>query len=169
MNNGKLVIVVIFGLALAAAVFAMWHRYSQTRRALDFWGSETAELVTRAPRVELLRLAPGTAESGADGGESLVVQGIALRVLDRRDVTAARGILNVRYALTIDRNYDWQPATADCRVQWDYALRFVDGPRHTTLVFSHNCRLAARADRAGEVAIDPIVDALWTFFEEQWQ
>ncbi len=56
MNRGKLVIVAIVVVALAAAVFSTWYHYRGQHRALDFWGATTAALIAEGPEVELFEL-----------------------------------------------------------------------------------------------------------------
>ena len=59
MNRGKLVIVAIVVVALAAAVFSTWYRYRGQHRAMDYWGASTARLIAQAPEVKLFELDAG--------------------------------------------------------------------------------------------------------------
>jgi len=115
-------------LGLVGAVAGIAYQRLQTGRCLEFYGPEVARLVNAAPRVELLRLAPG----GSPG--HLVAR-------DVRDVTLARGLVHLRRGLVEDANFDWQPAADVGRLAdevWDLAFVFSEpGTPHgrATLVF----------------------------------
>jgi hypothetical protein len=165
--QGKLVVVMIFLVATLAAVFAIWYRYSQTYRAVQFWGAPTAKLIARAPEAEVLWLGPFEADSV---GETLEVDGHRVSVLARQDasdVHVARGILNVRNALGVNASFDWE-ALDKCSPTWQYAIRLADGTNDVTLLLSLDCPRARRLDRPGEVSVAPIAESLRGFFEERF-
>lgn len=102
----------MLALGAALALFATWFQWSQTRRCLDFYGSEAAHRIQAAPRVELWRLRP---------------DGVAERPeADRRtDVSQARGIVHLRRGLVEDANFAWD-APAPGRSAPAIALAFYD-------------------------------------------
>ena len=52
--GGKLLILVILGVALVMAGFSWWFRYNATHRAANFWGHVVAHAIRDAPQVEAL-------------------------------------------------------------------------------------------------------------------
>jgi len=125
-TRGRSLVVGLVLLGFAGAVAGIAYQRVQTGRCLGFYGAEVAHLVNTAPRVELLRLAPG----GSPG---------RLVARDVRDVTLAKGLVHLRRGLVEDANFRWpespprEPLGADA---WDYALEFSDaaGGVVTTLV-----------------------------------
>jgi hypothetical protein len=118
----------VLGILLVAAglgAFAVWFQWGQTRRCLAFFGSDAADRIQNAPRVELWTLA-------AEGG--------IVRATDRLDVSQAPGLVHLRRGLIEDVNYAWAvsaPATGDAAPaasgrltpdSWDLALAFLDQP-----------------------------------------
>jgi len=70
MNRGKIVIVIIVGVALLAAGFSTWYHYRNQHRAQNFWGATTALLIDKAPDVAVLRLGTPGEAGGASAAES---------------------------------------------------------------------------------------------------
>jgi hypothetical protein len=165
-NSGKLVILGIAVAALTAAGFAWWYHYQQGRRALTYWGAEEAELIRRAPRVELLRLS-SPSPSAADSPSSN--QSVLGRdITDRRDLAQARGLVHARQALISDASFLWD-SNAPAAPVWEYALRFSDGARTVTLVFDLEQGYARSASSAAPVKLGPtLARGLEKFFGEQY-
>jgi hypothetical protein len=114
--RGRSLVVGIVLLGLVAAATGIAYQRLQTRRCLDFYGSEVARLVAAAPHVELLTLAPGA-------GPGRLVATAA------RDVTHAKGLVHLRRGLVEDANFAWaQPAGAERLPDdaWDLAFVFSD-------------------------------------------
>src|SRR4051812_15803668 len=85
--SGKLLIVGILTVAIAAAAASWWFRYSATHRAAQFWGPETARLIRDASVVEIWRPSnPIISTSAAPLVESS----------DLHDVSSARGLVHLR-------------------------------------------------------------------------
>jgi len=165
--KGKLVILFIFGLALVAVVAALWYRYEQTRRTLGYWGPENAALLKSSAEAELIELAPPNAPIDAQS-ETLEVDGQRRRIVRRVDITRARGLVNVRNALTLDASYGWDTAATNCHSDWDYALRLTDGPQEVVLLLDMQCGQVRPLDGSKAAHIDPILDGLREFFSEQF-
>ncbi len=113
---GSLIVVVILLLGIAAATVAVFYQRTQTRRCLDFYGSEAAWRLAKAPRVELWQVAP-------------TGQPARLVATNRHDVTDAKGIVHLRRGLVEDAGFRWNASGVVDRLPdaaWDYALVFSD-------------------------------------------
>ena len=128
MNQGKLVIVFIFGLSAVMGGYAWWHHYTQGKRCVELWGAESGELIRYAPQVEVLRL--DTADS-ADAVE-LQIQDESLKIAARRDITNTPGLVHARQALIEDASFLWK-ADLQGPSDWHYLLRFTDEDRQVTV------------------------------------
>jgi hypothetical protein len=116
IRPGTPVVVGLLLLGVFAATMAVWYQRMQTRRCLGFYGPATARLISKAPRVELVVLAP----TGTAG---------RLRAIVRHDVTATRGIVHLRRGLVEDAGFRWADAGPAGRLPdaaWDYAFVFFD-------------------------------------------
>jgi hypothetical protein len=109
-------------MGVAAAVTGVWFQRHQTRRCLEFYGPSAARLITAAPRVELLRVQPGTSPG-------------RLAVQSQIDVSKAPGLVHLRRGLVEDANFNWQAvepadhASIQTRLSaesWDVALVFAE-------------------------------------------
>jgi hypothetical protein len=155
LNSGKLVILGIVSAAIAAAVVAWWHQYQQGRRALEYWGAAGARLIRTAPEVELLQLA------GAENAAATE------NVIDRREITQARGLVHARQALISDPSFRWDEkplATPD----WEYAIVFRDGRQEFTVLVSPKRAWAAEEGKRAVRLSPTFAQGLSTFFEEQF-
>lgn len=123
---GSLLVVVLVAIGVGAAALAIVYQRAQTRRCLAFYGPEAARRVSKAPRVELWKVAP------SDRPGRLVVT-------DRHDVTSARGIVHLRRGLVEDAGFRWSVDGPDGALppeSWDHAFVFTDtdGSRTTILI-----------------------------------
>ena len=137
-TRGRSLVVGLVLLGFAGAVAGIAYQRLQTGRCLGFYGAEVAHLVNTAPRVELLRLAPG----GSPG---------RLVARDVRDVTLAKGLVHLRRGLVEDANFDWQPAAQATRLPdaaWDLAFVFSD-----PAVPGRRAMLAIDLDSGGSLAV----------------
>lgn len=108
-------------LGLAAAATGIWFQWQQTRRCLAFYGGPASRRISAAAAVELWTLAPGSAPG-------------RLRVVDRKDVSRARGLVHLRRGLVEDANFSWpaEPAPTGAAAarrpdaDWTFALAFSD-------------------------------------------
>jgi hypothetical protein len=170
LDRGKLVILFIFGLSLAAALGGLWWRHLQTREVLEFWGADNAALISRAERVEALLLEPevdGEADlAPADTAPRITVGGRVYRVAAVKDVSRGRGFLNMRGALTVKRNYHWQPSP--CEAKWTHGLKFTGAKGVVTLVFSFDCPRVTAVGLGREAGTEPIADGLKLLLGEQF-
>ncbi len=116
LDRGKLAVLAMLGLAVAAAAFAWIWNYRRGERCLAFYGSEAAALIRTAKTVEILELDP---LSPAD-------------VTRRIDISKAPGLLNARTALLDDASFDWDAPPAGSG-QTGRLVRFAEGGREVLL------------------------------------
>jgi hypothetical protein len=153
MNRGKLIIVLMLGAGVAAAIAAVWYQHQLTRRPLALWGTTVAELINGADRMELHRLS----EADSAGAE-------------KRDISRARGAIHFRRSLLEEGSFDWQRETRGVRPEWDYLVRFEDDAGWATIAFDLDANVAQLTgwdDRL--VALSPrTAEGLKIFFAEQF-
>ncbi|HEY4234349.1 MAG TPA: hypothetical protein VGM76_13035 [Lacipirellulaceae bacterium] len=181
-NSGKLLIIAMFVVALAAASASWWFRYAATHRAAQFWGPEAARLIRDAPIVELLSLqstpwqvlrssASISDHEQAASKSSSVIEEIrlgnaTLKITARGDISNAPGITHLRSALLEDRSFDWGPFVSDHDEQWTTAILFreSDESQPLTILFLPNFTraLVYRPDSDGSelIGTQPIAAGL---------
>lgn len=165
---GKYAIIAIGLVAVLLASAGVWYQYRLQHRPLTFWGTETAQLILAAPDVEALRLA-AIDESGAGAEqETLTIDGHEWAVVERREVSEARGFTHVRRALVMDGSFEWEGPSAACEPTWRDALRFVDGPREAIVALAFDCPRAMLVGRDESLSIQPVADGLQAFMDEQF-
>ena len=140
--GGKIVVIGVFVVALAAASFALWWNINRARRSLEFWGKDAVKLIQHGKAVELLELQPAeaSAESPSDQTPAAEIPAGELRYQDRPlvvkrrlDLSQARGLVHARHALTDDASFVWDDAAnASQPATWDYAIRFSASPAATS-------------------------------------
>jgi hypothetical protein len=142
--RGKIVIVVMLGLAIGAAGFAWYQNYQRSARARTYWG-DSAATIRFAKKVETFRIA-------ADG-----------KPADVTEISDAPGLLNARTSLMSDDAFDWsvEPSTLTPSGDWKYGVRFVAGDDVVTLLFSENSDLMLVGERSQAVRLDPKTAAGW--------
>jgi hypothetical protein len=166
--SGKLVILGILGVALAAAGTSWWFRYSATRRAAAYWGPYVTTLIRDAPTVRLIRLEP-TAETKALTLHFQLWSGTQVKATEYYDVSAAPGMTHLRTALLEDHNYVWPPRVSDHSLNWGWMLQFSNEPRvgNIFLLFTNDCTQTALLDSDDHVlSCKPIADGLSSIFAE---
>lgn len=128
LNQGKLVIVFIFGLSVVMGGYAWWHHYTQGRRCLDLWGAEAGELIRYAPRVEVLKLD----NADTTDAETIQIQGESHAIAARQDITNTPGLVHARQALIEDASFLWK-ADLEGPSNWQYELRFTEGDKQVSV------------------------------------
>lgn len=154
-NSGKLLILGIVALAVLMAGASWWYRYRATHRAAEFWGPRASQLIRDAPQVTLLDL-----ESGD--------QGMPV------DISKARGLIHLRYALLEDRSYEWRDPKSSDRPRVSsprWLLTFADpaAGEAASIRFSNDCQvteLVADESRAAGISCSPIAAGLSDVFAE---
>jgi len=120
-SSGRLVVLAMVGLAIAAAIFAWWWNFERGQRALALYGPQTATLIRKARTVEIF--VPPSAKDRSSPGSN----GEAARPTTRQiDISRAPGLLNARTSLLDDASYAWKKDATQSSAG-DYVLiRFVD-------------------------------------------
>jgi hypothetical protein len=151
------------------------------RRALAYWGVETARLVNNAPQVVAIRLVPtgmGTtlaptdvrseASGKAHQAEYLTHNGVTWLIDRQQDATHARGLTNLRHMLLQDQAFDWE-APDDAALQWLFVLQFRDAQRTANVWFAPREKRVGRDASNATARLDPGgAQELLSFFREQF-
>ncbi|MBT4011312.1 MAG: protein kinase [Planctomycetaceae bacterium] len=157
MVAGKYVIFVIFGTALAMAVFAWQFRISEGDGVLDYWGVESANLLRHANNVELIKLdSADTAESDS----TLTIDGTLHNIFLAKDISSRKGLIHARHMLILDHTYLWKESSPVDIQSWDFALRFRDGGKEVTLVFHTQSRTVQMLNNNKPLIMGPMFDNL---------
>ncbi len=166
MNRGKFAILIMLGVGIAAATFAWWYRWQRGTEMLEVWGSRAAICVRLAPQVDLFRLQP---LSETDSRTlDLMCQGQGFTIVDRRDISHARGLIHARHALLQRESFAWEGSVGDCDPVWQYALRFTKDQTQTSVILDFACQRVLFLPRDREAGMAAISESLKTFVEEQF-
>ena len=162
--QGKFLILMIFGTALAAAVFAWSFQYLRGRRILELWGADNARLIrVDAEKITLLVLAEGDASE-----DEVEIDGVPHGISQGKEILEVPGIIHARQSLIEDASFLWEKPRGDCEAQWTRALRVSRGEHIATVLFDTNCGRARLLETGNEAAIAPKIFSGWqTFLDEQ--
>ncbi len=147
MTAGKWLIIGIFGLAVASGLASWVHRYYRADEVRKIWGTKRLDLIANAPHV-------GSMEPGS---------------LDSIDITAAKGMLSIRYMLSSDFSYaPIAGESIDTLPFW--TLSFRNGGELVRFEFTSDCTLMwTQHSPASITQLVPDAAAnLRAFFEEQF-
>lgn len=169
--SGKLVIIGILAVALAAAGISWWFRYDATWKTARFWGPDAARLIRDARQIEMLGVRTPDRLTALNIIERVSMDGKEYEVYFKRDISHARGISHFRNALLENRNYDWPADLPSDEITWYLILRFQNdsGPPLLVPFSRHEPRLGRWME--GETGIwniscRPIADGLNELFDE---
>lgn len=162
----RLVIMAMLVLAVAAAATAIWYLRGLSRRTIERWGPAAGQLILQAPHIEAWRLGP-IGEADAANSATVHVAGQHLAIIQRRDLSQAPGIANVRRALMNDASYSWD-APGAASPHWTHALQFSDADREATLLFSHQPPYIMLLGDDRPLSPQRIARGLQVFLEEQF-
>jgi hypothetical protein len=164
MKRGTIVILIIVAVAVVSACASVWYHYRNQHHAQQFWGTTTAVLIDKAPRVEVLQLgepdrsisldadADEPAREEKPGGEkpddadaprapqAVEFNQTPWRVLEAKDAATAKGIANLRRALVLDTTFDWTSPPASEEPKWQYGVSVNDGRNWATVLFDFDSR-----------------------------
>ena len=157
MVQGKYVIFVIFGTALAMAIFAWQFRISEGDDVLDYWGVESANLLRHANKVEFLKLASADV---ADPDSTLTVDGTPQSIVSTEDISSRKGLIHARHMFIVDHTYLWEESPPKNIQNWHFALRFSDGDKEVTLVFHKQNHTVQMLDNNKPLIMGPMFDSL---------
>ena len=152
-------------LAVVLGVFSWWNRYNTAHRVTEFWGPELARVLVEQGEVEAIEIRPIS--------ESAILEPFSplpdYEIQSRCDLSSARGMVHLRFALTSDSNYHW-----DAEVQepgrWKWAFRFTDENRDLDLYvlfdeeFTTLGKLTATNSSVAVVSCEPMTETLRQYF-----
>jgi hypothetical protein len=157
MIQGKYVIFMIFGTALAMAVFAWQFRISEGDDVLDYWGIESANLLRHANRVEFLKLDSADA---ADPDSTLTINGTQQRIVSVEDISSRKGLIHARHMFIVDHTYLWEESPPENIQNWLFAMRFSDGDKQVTLAFHSQSHAVQMLNNNKPLIMGPMFDNL---------
>lgn len=163
LNRGKLAVVTMFVVALAAAGTAWWFNFNRGRQTLEFYGRDAALMIRTAPHVELLVLTPEGDSMNEPSEEMLTLNNQRLRVAQRHDMSKAKGLINARTSLLADSSYHWDTDPGDCQPRIEYAVRY-RGQTTATLAFDFNCQQVWHVESGRSATIISKVAEGWQSF-----
>jgi hypothetical protein len=180
MVQGKVAILAIAFLGVAASVGSCVYYARLQQRPLALWGSEPARLMLRAPTVLAYNLAPASDQEKAAPSDLIEIDGQRFRLVNQRDVSRAPGFSHIRQSFVHDASFTWDAAPDDCQPTWTHALRFVEGDSSATVVLAFDCQRAALATadpaakdnptvvdlKAHSASIKPVSKAIQDFFAQ---
>jgi|TARA_B110000881_G_C18497805_1_gene475181 hypothetical protein len=157
MVQGKYVIFVIFGTALAMAIFAWQFRISEGNDVLDYWGVESANLLRHANKVEFIKLeSAGVAAADA----TLTSDGTPQNIVSTEDISSRKGLIHARHMFIVDHTYLWEESPPENIQDWDFALRFSEGDKEVTLAFHKQSHAVQMLNNNKPLIMGPMFDNL---------
>ena len=167
MQQGKILILTIAGIAVSMASYTCWHHYRKGYHALQMWGSEAGTLIRHASQVRLIKLAavPEKSPENQSIGEKMRIGEKDCAVVGTLDISAARGFVHARHTLIVDRSFDWDRKITTVPIRWDFALEFSDQDQQVTLVFALQERLVHNLNTGNQQAMNETIKAIGDFLE----
>ena len=135
--KSRLVVVLIFLVAVVMGGYGWWYNFQQGRRSLRLWGSDAAVLIRYAPQVVLLQLELARPDERAS--ERLDIDSQRFAIVRQFEISKVPGLVHARHALIEDASFVWSARQRACQPNWQFALRFLRGPQRATLAFDTNC------------------------------
>jgi hypothetical protein len=130
---GTLVVAAVIALGAGLGIYNWWFQYDSARQIHAKWGTLALARIARSPRAELLVFysSQGDVRNGAERQRSAF------------DITTAKGVTNLRYALGHDSSYEWPvPSVPPAEGEVEFAFRFSDNKGATTIAINPNARRA---------------------------
>ena len=151
------------GVAISAAIFAIWYNHVKTHRVNSCWGPDAIHLLIHAPHVELLELGdvfntPVDENIRTDKGK--------VQILTRTSISHAKGLTHLRHALRQDVSYCWDTSVIK-NPNWSHGMRFIDGDQQLTLVF--DLQIGALQTVESRITLqlnEKMVGGVETYFQE---
>jgi hypothetical protein len=168
MNSGKLLILLMVAAGLIAGGLKIWKQHQHMDQVLARFSPQVVRLIAEAPKVELLRLAFHTPLTDGDEENTVRIAGETYVIGRSKDISVAKGILDVRDRLVSDASYDWSDKF-EHPGSWCYLLVFTDGDQQARIAFSRIPRAgvayAKVLDDGPTISTRPIADGLKRFFD----
>jgi hypothetical protein len=158
MNRGKWIIAVIFGVAVAMALFAWNFQRLRGQRVLAYYGDQVAYLMRMAPQVDLWEF---ESQLENDQIERLAVSLTRGNLPDSArhvSISSKPGWTHARQALIEDRSYNWhRPPSAVAH--WTHLFRFQQGDQHAFLLMDLQRGLVREIHRDAPLVLNPKIAA----------
>lgn len=158
-DRGKLAVLTMLSLALAAAAFAWWWNVTSKKQSLAFYGPAAARLIGKARTVELIEVEPANED---DLRELVAIGDRRFAIVSRHDVSQAPGLIHARTALLDDASYEW-PAPIRLTPPL-FLVRFADEENEAVLALDTVARLLTRCDTGATVRLNEKIAAGWQQF-----
>ena len=161
-TQGKLAIVVIFGVAIFMSVYAWWHNIHTGDQVIDFFGIETATRLRHADKIELFILA-----EKAEAIDATLDSSIGnIPVKSIQDISSARGLIHMRHIFIQDHTYEWDKSVPEIIPDWAFALRFTDPVGQSTLVFAPSTYVVEHIETGKLIVMGELLDNLIRYLAE---
>ena len=161
-TQGKLAIVVIFGVAIFMSVYAWWHNIHTGDQVIDFFGIETATRLRHADKIELFILA-----EKAEAIDATLDSSIGnIPVKSIQDISSARGLIHMRHIFIQDHTYEWDKSVTEIIPDWAFALRFTDSVGQSTLVFAPSTYVVEHIETGKLIVMGELLDNLIRYLAE---
>lgn len=131
--QSKLVIISIFGVAIAMSIYAWWHNIHTGNQVIEFFGVENATRLRHADSIDLLIL---DADAQGQVNERFNTSAGPSSILSEQSITNTPGMVHLRHMFIQDHTYRWDQGVPELPSSWAFALRFKDSTGTTTLVFA---------------------------------
>ncbi len=164
IQTGTLTVTLLLGIAIVLGGFSILYHHQSGNQALAYWGSDQAELIGHAPRVDWLRLSPVEDPDATPTESMLTVDGRMYRVVETRDVTGAPGFTYVRRALLQDDSFEFgvaEPKHSETMETWYSALCFIsEDDNHVYVYFDQSFQHVFGNHGSRAVGVGPISKGL---------
>jgi hypothetical protein len=166
LDRGKLAVLTMFAVALAAATFAWWWNYSRGQKCLAFYGADAALLVRTAKDVELIELAPDSVKPEDVAVDRLVVGDRTYLFHRITTISQAKGLIHARASIVDDASFRWNASPGDCAGEVLYAIRFTndDTSARATLAFDFASKRLWHVETRRSAELIPKVAQGWESF-----
>jgi len=161
-TQGKLAIVVIFGVAIFMSVYAWWHNIHTGDQVIDFFGIETATRLRHADKIELFIIAEKA--EAIDATLDTSIGNIPVKSI--QDISSARGLIHMRHIFIQDHTYEWDKSVPEIIPAWAFALRFTDSVGQSTLVFAPSTYVVEHIETGKLIVMGELLDNLIRYLAE---
>ena len=161
-TQGKLAIVVIFGVAIFMSVYAWWHNIHTGDQVIEFFGIETATRLRHADKIELFIIAEKAETTDATLDTSIG----RVPVKSVQDISSARGLIHMRHIFIQDHTYEWDKSVPEIAPDWAFALRFTDAVGQSTLVFAPSTYVVEHIEARKLIVMGELLDNLIRYLAE---
>lgn len=166
MYSAKPAMIVVFALALVAALGGWFYSAGLQRRPIQFWSADRAALILRAPVVESLTVSSAGSNAAESKLESLKIGEQVWVVTNVKDISRFKGLKNVRSALINDYSFDWNATVDGSQVRWTHGLRFRDETGQITLLFDPEHAVAHSLQTGRTHSIAPAMVGISRFLKD---